>query len=357
MLIDILRGLFVDFCIVITASWASTSLTDDFADRRKSPARLVVYSAFTTILGLLLMQFPVRTTDGIMYDLRLVPIVVGTFLAGRAPGTVATLILLAYRIHLGGVGLVPGIISLLTCWAVTLLLAKGPDAFLHSGQVLWRGAVAFGIADLAILAVPGHGFELLKQVWVPMVVFQTSAAALVAGIIRQRMLAVHRERDTVMLAQTDHLTGLYNVRTLEQMLLARRENSHDCLLLLDLDRFKAVNDTYGHVVGDQVLQHCARMMKQSVRTSDEVFRYGGEEFVVLLRNCYMPVAAQVAERIRATVADSPVEVDGHGRLIITISGGLVRMGPDASIKERIVEADRLLYEAKAGGRNRIRLEA
>ena len=109
-----------------------------------------------------------------------------------------------------------------------------------------------------------------------------------------------------MLAVTDGLTGLYNRKKLDEILADqfarfRRHRRPFALLMLDLDNFKSINDSYGHVAGDEVLKEVAAMLKQSVRTVDYVARYGGEEFVVVLVETPLGAALDVAERIRAVV--------------------------------------------------------
>lgn len=160
------------------------------------------------------------------------------------------------------------------------------------------------------------------------------------------------------LSIADGLTGLYNRRFLSKRLeeeysKAIRYNTPLSLLVMDVDFFKRVNDTFGHQVGDNALISVARVLQQSVRESDLVGRYGGEEFVVLLPHTDLDKALTVAEKIRLAVSETPVEGMGERRLTISIG---VAGFPDlkvANMEELVRKADEALYRAKEGGRNQV----
>jgi diguanylate cyclase (GGDEF)-like protein len=157
-------------------------------------------------------------------------------------------------------------------------------------------------------------------------------------------------------ASTDALTGLPNRRYFDEFcgLLARRRRSGDAVgvLMVDIDRFKLLNDTYGHSTGDQVLRAVAGAIVSAVREDDVPARYGGEEFVVLLRNPGTDVAYEVGERVRAAVAEldlRPFDVPG-----VSVSVGVaVSAHPDQAIEELVGLADQALYRAKRAGRDRV----
>ena len=153
----------------------------------------------------------------------------------------------------------------------------------------------------------------------------------------------------------DPLTGLYNRRYLieflqEKALSARSLGGRISILFMDIDHFKAVNDNYGHVVGDQVLQEASLIMKDVVRQSDVVGRYGGEEFLIILPGTSKYAAFETGERIRNAIQSRQFP----GGVNITISGG-VREYQGETITEFIDEADRNLLLAKRSGRNRIQI--
>lgn len=156
-------------------------------------------------------------------------------------------------------------------------------------------------------------------------------------------------------SNTDPLTRLHNRRFLNnefiQKLLAGNQSSIRTILLVDLDRFKSVNDSYGHSVGDRLIVHMANLIKDEIRDEDYAFRYGGEEFLVVL-NCNREVGYKVAERIRKDFQDSEFEVEGQN-LSKSTSIGLFEIPVGMSFEKAIDIADKALYKAKEDGRNRI----
>jgi two-component system, cell cycle response regulator len=162
-------------------------------------------------------------------------------------------------------------------------------------------------------------------------------------------------------ATHDTLTSLWNRGAIMDLLgreLARsqREGSCTVILLGDVDHFKSVNDTYGHPVGDEVLQEVARRLLSCVRSYDFVGRYGGEEFLLVLNNCKPQFAENRAEEIRLAIGHQPIETTA-GLLPITMSFGLLQSDDwgRRPVAELLQEVDAALYAAKAAGRNCIRL--
>jgi diguanylate cyclase (GGDEF)-like protein len=163
---------------------------------------------------------------------------------------------------------------------------------------------------------------------------------------------------TERLAMTDALTGVFNRRRFGDMLkhewaTARRYKHALCLLLFDLDRFKAVNDTQGHAAGDELLKNVADIIASSIREVDVCARYGGDEFVLLLPHTPVKNAVVVAERVRTGLARAKATWNGEARNI-TLSVGIASSEDDSLVSpDDLVEAaDRALYEAKHEGRDR-----
>ena len=160
-------------------------------------------------------------------------------------------------------------------------------------------------------------------------------------------------------ASRDALTGIYNKRLFLERLksefaFAQRHGAPLSLILFDLDHFKQVNDTYGHLAGDRVLSMVAAAVEPIIRSEDVFARYGGEEFAVLSRSTDPPSAAVVAERIRALVEGSAFVFEGVP-IAVTVSVGLSAM-PNSqihSLEDLIARADAALYAAKNAGRNRV----
>ena len=160
------------------------------------------------------------------------------------------------------------------------------------------------------------------------------------------------------LAITDELTGIFNRRHFfelaeEQFLLAKRNKSPLSAMIADLDHFKMFNDSYGHVVGDQVLRAVAKLMTSALRESDIIGRYGGEEFAIILPDTNNSAAIFAAERLLARVADVPIDTEA-GKLTIQLSIGIAGMNQDTpTLQSLVVRADQAMYAAKGAGRNRL----
>jgi two-component system cell cycle response regulator len=158
-------------------------------------------------------------------------------------------------------------------------------------------------------------------------------------------------------AMTDALTGLLNRYGLQHILArehaeARRYNRPLSCLMIDLDKFKSINDTYGHSAGDTALQQIATILSEAVRGSDIVFRYGGEEFLVLLPETDLAGATALAEKIRHA-AHIRSFGDGEHVFTLTLSAGASSLWDGESGNDMIARADMALYQAKEGGRNRV----
>ncbi|QGM45419.1 PleD family two-component system response regulator [Methylocystis heyeri] len=165
------------------------------------------------------------------------------------------------------------------------------------------------------------------------------------------------------LAIVDALTGLHNRRYLETHLSSELDQAAQngrplSLMILDVDHFKSVNDTYGHDAGDEVLKGLAQRIRRVVRSADLVCRLGGEEFVIVMPDTSLAVAGKVAERVRAAVEMEQFLIDAKGNSIpVTISVGLAERGADANPDALLRRADKALYNSKTTGRNRVTLAA
>jgi diguanylate cyclase (GGDEF)-like protein/putative nucleotidyltransferase with HDIG domain len=183
---------------------------------------------------------------------------------------------------------------------------------------------------------------------------------IVEGIVRDATAEVGAEERLREAARTDALTGLFNRRHFSDVLEAelersRREGLTPGLLLVDVDHFKAVNDTYGHQVGDAVLIKVAARLRTAVRGYDCVARWGGEEFIVLAPALERERALwRICEALRQSVSQVPITV-GKRRLDVTVSVGAVLADPTCSHELIVDQADRALYVAKRLGRDRARL--
>jgi diguanylate cyclase (GGDEF)-like protein/PAS domain S-box-containing protein len=177
----------------------------------------------------------------------------------------------------------------------------------------------------------------------------------IVGVTRDISERKRYEAELSRFAVTDPLTGAWNRRYGEQVFAAdlaeaRRYGPALSLLLLDIDHFKEINDTHGHQVGDRVLVELTRRLTESLRASDVLVRWGGEEFVVAMRHCTIADALPLAEKLRCLVADTPFDEVGR----ITVSIGAAEFEPGDDLAAWLHRADRAMYDAKAAGRNAVR---
>jgi diguanylate cyclase (GGDEF)-like protein len=162
-------------------------------------------------------------------------------------------------------------------------------------------------------------------------------------------------------AVTDELTGLNNRRAFASMgerevVRARRYQRPLSLILFDIDHFKNVNDSHGHLIGDKVLRVLTELVTKTTRGTDIVCRYGGEEFIVLMPEAGRAESLAMAERLREEISRMKVVTTTAETLSLTVSLGVAELGPDVgeSLETLIARADRAMYEAKAAGRNTVR---
>ena len=179
-------------------------------------------------------------------------------------------------------------------------------------------------------------------------------------LTRQSAITISRANaysKVLQYATLDALTNLNNRRQFETRLkqeiaITKRQNNPLCAMMIDIDFFKKVNDTYGHACGDEVLRTVASVIKAQLRESDIPARYGGEEFAVLLPYTHIDEAKIVGERLRKAVEETTVSLDNLN-INVTISMGLAEFRQDESGEELFAQADKALYKAKESGRNRV----
>lgn len=286
----------------------------------------------------------------------------------------------------------PGVVELLRLYSIMLLalpLASLALFFLAGGLLFFQNRVELlllGCVGLPALVSAPIGHALARRISGYLRELADGAERIQAGeyghtISEERFrlaptemlqlvrafngmsLTVRRNVETIQAtSRTDQLTGMCNRRHLMSegyrvLGVAIRAGTPCACLMVDIDHFKDVNDTYGHPVGDRVLIHVAGIIAASTRDSDMSARFGGEEFVVLAPNASKNEAVILAERIRTAIAGSSITV-GPARIGVTVSIGVAEysMDPDygANVLEDMIEkADKALYRAKQNGRNRV----
>jgi diguanylate cyclase (GGDEF)-like protein len=232
---------------------------------------------------------------------------------------------------------------------LTRLVKKEYDADVivmtgYSGDYSYEEAINMGASDFVIKPVRLE--ELLLRL---------------KRVLKERDLTQERVRmmeKLQKLAITDGLTKLHNSRSFYSQIEVEvdRFNRYKhplSLLLLDIDHFKHYNDTYGHLEGDKVLVRISQIIRSCLRKLDTAYRYGGEEFTVILPETTCEEASNVAERIRIAVKAEKFDPDSKNDIVITISIGVTQYSPEEELSAFIQRADKAMYSSKQNGRNKV----
>lgn len=213
------------------------------------------------------------------------------------------------------------------------------------------------VLDL-LLKRPVSGGDMLIAMIIP---------AIVAPVMTSSFILLSHELDAAeermrVLAAEDDLTKVFNRRHFFQLAeieweRSRRHGRPLCLLILDVDNFKAINDRFGHGAGDELLRSIAQQCRTCLRKTDILGRYGGDEFVILLCETDAGGATEIAERIRRAIEAAALEIAGN-RISVSVSVGVAGLGPKpTSVEGLLAGADGALYAAKKRGRNRVEIAA
>jgi diguanylate cyclase (GGDEF)-like protein/PAS domain S-box-containing protein len=260
--------------------------------------------------------------------------------------------------------------------AITMLTGVSPEALIGADARVLVGdehAALVWSAHEAAIASPGQSVtvqyrgpapasERWFEVSVRAAVSPEGEALGVVGSIRDITLRKNEEQQLQHEAQTDALTGLPNRRAFHAMLAdavdrPADEGARDCLAIFDLDRFKSINDTFGHAAGDAVLVAVAKAAQASLRATDRIGRIGGEEFAMLLRGSRPGETTAAAERLQDAIRALRIPVGDGATVTVTVSMGLCETTPFADIDQLMSRADHALYIAKRSGRDCLKIAA
>ncbi len=241
------------------------------------------------------------------------------------------------------------------------ILSDIPVIFVSALDDMLDKEKAFSVGGVDYITKPIEAKDVLMRVETHLSIrkmqkqLEWRNSELEAEIIRRESV----EEQLKLQAATDPLTQLYNRRQFfdiaeREVSRSERKNRPISIIMLDIDKFKEVNDTYGHLVGDQVLVRLAELCLKNFRKYDIWARYGGEEFVAMLPETDLQQCELVAERLRKLVANTSMQI-GQTALSITVSMGIACMDVDSdlSIDELLDQADKTLYQSKREGRNRV----
>ncbi|MEC1260032.1 GGDEF domain-containing protein [Bacillus swezeyi] len=356
-----LIDLFLNLCILIALLFIYTQLKWNIISRKVTVKQLEwIDGLMGGLLGNLLMFFSIQASDETIIDLRYVPVMILFLFTGVFPAFICSLLIVGGRFIYGwNISSIVALIGMIFIFIGFYLILKimGKDAGTYSRTfalvVFANLSISFVISktlhDLLLLKI------LLTWYWILSTVGGFTSAYVVWYLRKSHFLLKKYEEESSI----DFLTGLNNVRNFDaiwnaQISNAKEKNEKLSLLLIDVDYFKNINDTYGHSIGDAILKELGMILKKSTRTVDIVSRNGGEEFSVILPNCSNSRAAEIAERIRNEVEAHTFNISFSIKINITVSIGVVTF-PEVieNTDELINKADQCLYKAKQLGRNRV----
>ncbi|NLS07772.1 diguanylate cyclase [Rhizobium sp. P32RR-XVIII] len=324
--------------------------------RRSS--RSVMVGLLFGLGGVLSMNDPLVVGPGLIYDARSILLVLSPIYAGPVGTVIAAMMMGIYRLSLGGIG-ATGVASVflvpLIGYACTLIRRYRMRAGLGRSLLLGFATVSsfIGVAFLPWDIAEGIFLNSVA----PIMLANILGVLLLADLLEREKQRIQIVRALENEASVDPLTKLPNRRVFQRAAdrcaeAASSQGRPFSIIMLDIDHFKKINDTWGHHVGDTVLSKVADLIRQAVRKTDIAARYGGEEIVVLLPDTTEGDASTVAEKIRHAIEAEDLMVDNVS-IRITVSIGV--SGGSSEIVATMEAADRALYRAKTSGRNCVEL--
>lgn len=303
------------------------------------------------------MMNPVTLNSGYVFDARAVFIALAGPFGGAIAGVITGVAAGLTRFLIGGSGTFAGIAGIAVAMAAGVIFARfGPRRqTLRSLAILGLGTATM-VFSLLLTDIDTAG-SLFRRVGLPLTLVNILGVMLLGYVLEGTRRGTDHLRVVEFNADRDPLTNLFNRRALAQFAqnLRRQETgdtAHGCVVLFDIDRFKSVNDRYGHARGDVVLRTVADTITHRVRRSDVAVRYGGEEIAVILIGTAIDDARRVAEQIRRVVEELVFEHENQ-HFSVTVSAGISAFDADGTQLEHALDfADRALYRAKNAGRNR-----
>ena len=310
--------------------------------------------------SIFVMLTPLEFADGVIIDMRNLLVGLSSAFFGIIGGGVTVLIAITTRILIGGDGAASGVLGIMLAGSGGLIWAyfiRGKISN-HSQESAVLGLM-ISAHLLAIFTLPA---DLIWRFWVEiapvLVVFNLLGAILIGSLLNREEKLATKNEALLDAATTDPLTRLYNrrsaVKAYETLQELHKESHGTAMLCFDVDNFKAVNDTYGHVFGDAVLAEVSSRVGKALRPADIFSRLGGDEFLIILPTVTLEETQSIAERCRAVIASETIVKDGQSAAV-TISVGAEWLPDRPDFLTFVARADEALYHAKHLGRNCVAL--
>ncbi|WP_291633616.1 diguanylate cyclase [Clostridium sp.] len=354
-----LRDLFINSTILIAFIFMNSQIFKrNFLNLSVSYKDKFFFGLTKGVLGIILMLFSIKITPEVIMDLRHIPILLAALYGGGFASIIAGITIAIFRISYFGVS-TPAIIASINMFIVAIACAliskldiEELKKFIYMNII---SCVIITSTFLLIIKDPITLSHTLFYFWLGSSIIG-ALAYYIANYMNTSIKLLNRlEQESTI----DFLTGLNNVRQYdnalnESFVNVKNKNEHLSILIIDIDFFKKVNDTYGHLAGDAVLQQLGLVLSTSSRSFDIVSRIGGEEFSVILPDCPSEQALEVAERLRLAVEIHYFILPDKTKINITVSIGAATYPDNVSDLEDVVKhADTALYSAKRTGRNKV----
>ena len=315
---------------------------------------ICVVLLFSTVI-ISMFYLPIQI-DGYHFDLRLIPLIfLAAFRGWRI--TLSTLIIVCtWRYFMGGIGTIPGILAGMvgpTLFALLFYtLKKEMNNFYEKTFVI---TVCWFISDFPIVFIIPNGWEVFKGFFLIRYTSFLVVSFIYYAFIKAEYSKHFYKIQLEGMAWYDPLTNLFNRRKFIELIEMKRNTptKNQFIALIDIDHFKHVNDTYGHLAGDNVLIQLASILMEKMSHNMMIARYGGEEFIIYLEADTLQEATVTLEHLRQHIRCTPFHLDATHRIPITVSIGLAKLKKDTLLKDAIHLADQHLYMAKEKGRDQL----
>ncbi|MEX0377334.1 GGDEF domain-containing protein [Bacillus sp. S4] len=345
------RDLFVNMTIILSFIFVGAQLLRDKPLKEGfSFWQKCLIGILTGILSILLMHFGVHI-ENIMLDLRYLAVILAVIIGGPIASSITVMIILITRVFFTEYSLA----SELACYTI-VAIGIGSTLIWRMKISIFTKWIWFNVYSLSILILPLY--ILFKDIYVVVLYLVCCIVAAYITFVSASYVLQSNELFQTMkhYATIDALTNLGNVRQFDFEMnrhigSKHMKNDSLCLLLIDIDHFKYVNDTYGHPAGDEVLKQLGRILLENAPFPNLVFRKGGEEFALLLPKKRVAFGTRIGEQIRLAVEKHSFQLQNREKIKITVSVGIseYKKSPDQFIQS----ADDALYYSKRNGRNKV----
>jgi len=294
--------------------------------------------------------------DGYKFDLRLIPLIFLAMFRGWRITLSTLIIVCTWRYFMGGVGTIPGILAGMVGPTLFVLLycaiKKETNKLYNPIFIL---TVCWFISDFPIVFIIPNGWEVFKGFFLIRYTSFLIVAFIYYAFIKAEHNRVYYKKELERMAWHDQLTNLLNRSKFIELIEAKKDTcaANQFIALIDIDHFKKINDTYGHMVGDCVLTELASVFNKNKKCNMIFARYGGEEFIVYLEAPTIEDTIATLESLRQVVRSTPFKVDDVSYLHLSISIGVAQLENGVPLKDIIHLADQHLYIAKEQGRDQL----